>query len=136
MARKAGQPQLTIAVVDRGGGSIAPQYNVNWKPVFCSGYEVDEEGVKKFHHLENKACKCKPGPHWRALKAVARGRVDELALVGGRGSGKSENSFAIMIAGDVYSKDTVYVANKFYRGLVLRENAKDLDDWVSRASEI
>jgi hypothetical protein len=142
VAKKASAARAGIVFADIKNIRYSPDaygrngYDLQWRPVFCSGYEI-VDGQKVFHHFSGgEKCQCKPGPHMRAFKWVATARVDEMALPGGRGSGKSENSFGLMIAGDLASGGKAYIDNKFYRGLVLRENAKDLDNWISRADEL
>lgn len=54
----------------------------------------------------------------------------ELLFGGARGGGKSEATFPWL------GKPAVYDKHARYRGLVLRETAESLADWVDRASEI
>lgn len=141
MAKKAAQARVTVALADETVGrtlhqsAAAAGRTVEWSPVFCAGWD-EVDGKRLYHHFHGGNCQCQPGPHWRAFLMVASGAIDELALVGGRGSGKSEDSFGLMIHGDIVSGHRPYIENKYYRGLVLRENAKDLDDWVSRAEDL
>lgn len=142
MAKKASAPRAGIVFADSKNIRYSPEaydrngYDPQWRPVFCAGYEI-VDGKRVYHHFEGgEKCKCEPGPHVRAFKWVYSAKVDELALPGGRGSGKSENSFGLMMTGDVVSGGKPYIDNPEYRGLVLRRNAKDLDDWVGRANDL
>ncbi len=138
MAQK--KPQAAIAqigIVNSGDEWAAEEkgYQVAWRPIYCAGFDV-VDGQKVYHHFQGKKCGCPPGPHWFVLSIWPKSlEVDELCLPGGRGSGKSEDSFGLLIKGDSASGGRPYIENKHYRALVLRENAKDLEDWVSRAEE-
>ena len=125
---------------------------LGWKQVWCAGFDVDETGKKHFHHLENIPCQCDPGPHALALSSYA----DEVLCGGGKGSGKSECTFAFILRGNLSrwrrrekpydgmrvdqelkalppsGVDVSYVNSKHYTFLVIRKTAKDLDDWFRR----
>ncbi|MDL1870624.1 hypothetical protein FBR05_00275 [Deltaproteobacteria bacterium PRO3] len=63
-----------------------------------------------------------PGPQTEAL----RRSEFEILYGGARGGGKTECGLVVMI-------EPKYVFNPRYRFLVVRKNAKDLDDWLDRA---
>ena len=50
----------------------------------------------------------------------------EILYGGARGGGKTE-------AGMAFMSEDKYRSHPLYRGLVLRRNSKDLDDWIDRA---
>lgn len=107
--------------------------NVKWRPIWCAGYEVDEKGEKHYHHIECIPCHCKPGPQIQALFTRAR----EIALWGGRGSAKSEATFAFLVRGNIPTgtkeADQTYLNCPDYAALVIRKNAKDLRNYFERA---
>ena len=73
-------------LAEQSGGEL----QVAWRPVWCAGSEIGEDGVKRFHHFASVRCKCPPGPQIQALWADA----DEVALLGGRGSAKGQPMWA------------------------------------------
>ena len=106
-----------------------------WRVIYCSGYDIDEKGERQYHHFMNRRCSCEPGPHWQTYTLAHQ--ADEVALVGGRGSGKSETGMALLMGGDLEFglNGEPYIFNKFYKALVLRRNSKDLHDWFTRARD-
>lgn len=70
--------------------------------------------------MDEKPWRSNPGPQRQALKSTAF----EILYGGARGGGKTD-------AGMVWVAEPVW--NPAYRGLVIRRNAKDLSDWISRA---
>jgi hypothetical protein len=108
-----------------------------WRPIWCAGYDADEKGERHYHHLEGIPCHCPPGPQIRAIQSTAR----ETACAGGRGSAKSEASFAFLVRGNINydprnqkPTDMSYLNCPDYSFLVLRKNAKDLKSYFKRAS--
>lgn len=108
---------------------------IAWNLIWCGGYK-EENGERKFHHFERVPCACPPGPQVRALVV----RAKEIALIGGRGSAKSETVLPFLSAGNPelppenpYSVS--YLNCPKYKFLVLRKNAKDLKDFFERAKQ-
>lgn len=129
-----------VVAFEGGYGQDFGKYKVAWRYVWCGGYdeETAEDGTTKrfFHHFTNKKCSCKPGPQVKALTSTAF----EIALGGGRGGLKTETLLAFLVKGNPVPNptdpvDISYVNHSKYRALVLRKNAKDLADFVSRARE-
>jgi hypothetical protein len=109
-----------------------------WRPIYCAGYEVDQDGKKHYHHLERIPCHCDPGPQYQAINKSAF----EIALLGGRGSAKSEATFGFLVKGNYpycvneenpTATDITYLNSQNYSFLVLRKNAKDLKSYKKRA---
>lgn len=73
--------------------------------------------------MSNIIFKPHPGPQTLALKVDG---VYELCFGGSRGGGKS-------MVGMAWLMD--YTSNPKFRGLVIRRNAEDLSDWISRARD-
>src|ERR1051326_1272102 len=118
-------------------GEAAKQ--LKWAPIYCAGYDLDAEGKKHYHHLENITCHCFPGPQFRALLNPTFEKAFEMALTGGRGSAKSELTFGFCARGNLVATgdkktDISYLNNKNYSFLVLRKNAKDLKSYKRRAA--
>jgi hypothetical protein len=113
-----------------------PPENIPWRYIACAGYNIDENGVKHFHHQEMLPCDCPPGPHEWAVTS----RADEIALLGGAGSGKTEDTFGFILKGNPAPRnsraDVSYCNHPHYRFLVLRRNSVDLTDWFDRFSAI
>lgn len=116
----------------------APKEQVLWEPIYCAGFDVDEKGEKHFHHIDRIDCHCYPGPHMWGLWAAQR----EVALWGGRGSGKSEDTFGFLVKGNypryvnpqkLEGADITYLNCSDYAALVIRKNAKDLRNYFERA---
>lgn len=110
-----------------------------WGPVYCAGYDTDEQGKKHYHHLERIPCHCIPGPQYRALFNPTFENAFEVALLGGRGSSKTEVTFGFLARGNLIpagseKTDISYINNKNYSFLVLRKNAKDLKSYKRRAA--
>lgn len=109
---------------------------IGWRPIMCAGYDLDENGKRHYHHIEGIECNCPPGPQYYSLWAQA----DEVALMGGRGSSKSEATMGFLIRGNLdptgHPCDVTYVNHRDYRFLVLRSTAKDLEEYVSRFKQI
>jgi len=109
-----------------------------WRYIWCAGFDTDEKGVKHYHHNECIPCHCPPGPQIQALQSRAR----EIALWGGRGSSKSESTFAFLTLGNspgnydrlnMHPADHSYLNCADYCALVIRKNAKDLRNYFERA---
>ena len=126
----------------------SPGSSIGWRYVHCGGYDevddgVDENGQPKkkrlYHHFENKACNCPPGPQVLVLVSDA----DEIASGGSRGSLKSESGLAFTVRGNLEPyrsanpspADVSYINDPHYKFLFLRKNAVDLDDLFRRAKE-
>jgi hypothetical protein len=72
--------------------------------------------------------------------------IEEIGLFGGKGSGKSSLMRAFLVMGNPHEKATdangnlllnvhrSYTYHPSYRGLILRKNAEDLDDFIGRAN--
>lgn len=108
--------------------------NFKWRPIWCAGYETDEQGKRHYHHIDCIPCHCPPGPQYRAINSSAF----EVALIGGRGSAKSEATFGFLVKGNPVRQtggpsDTTYLNNPNFSFLVLRKNAKDLKSYKKRA---
>lgn len=116
--------------------SAGKEFRVAWRPVWCAGYDTDENGVRHFHHMTGRSCNCRPGPQMAALWAGA----DEIALMGGRGGGKSEATFGFILKGNFDNTgkpaDVTYINDPHYTFLVLRRTAADLDEWFRRFKQI
>ena len=112
--------------------STGQEFRIAWRPVWCSGYETDENGTRHFHHMSGMPCNCKPGPQVRALWSTA----DEIALLGGRGGGKTDCTFGFILKGNFDNTgkpaDVTYINDPHYTFLVLRRTAADLDEWFRR----
>lgn len=119
-------------LAEQSGGEL----QVAWRPVWCAGSEIGEDGVKRFHHFASVQCKCPPGPQIQALWADA----DEVALLGGRGSAKSEATFGFLLKGNFkptgHPCDVTYVNHPDYRFLVLRSTSEDLEEYFTRFKQI
>jgi hypothetical protein len=138
--RKTAQPEASktaIGIGTSGAVDLPKGTKPQWKYVWCAGYDVDDKGEKRYHHFENVACNCKPGPQVQALATDAF----EIALISGRGGMKTETSFAFLSAGNQAvgcvetDVDQSYLKSRHYTALVLRENQNDLNDWFRRAKE-
>ena len=119
----------------------------HWVPTFCRHhFELLEKG--------KSACiyGCPPGPMIRTLISPAF----EILFGGARGGGKTECGRGFLLKGNPSEMGThpggehimqgvgddsycgicvniSYIAHPHYRALILRENEKDLADWLSRA---
>lgn len=126
--------------------------SIGWKAIWCAGHDVDAQGKRHYHHIENIPCNCDPGPHTLALSCYA----DEILCGGGKASGKSEATFGFILRGNLLAwrrkatprdgmrvdqklkelppskADVSYVNSPHYTFLVVRKTAKDLDDWFRR----
>lgn len=109
-----------------------PEDQIVWRCIHCNGFDLDEAGIKHFHHQERIPCKCPPGP--QALAVMSR--ADEIALLGGAGSMKTDATFGFILKGNAVPKgsegDLSYTSHPHYTFLVLRRNSTDLDDWFKR----
>lgn len=111
---------------------------IPWRPIWCAGYDVDEQGQKHYHHLDGLPCHCEPGPQIWSIQSTAF----EVACGGGRGSAKTEGTFGFLIKGNPIADpanasavDVSYLRSPDYKFLVLRRNAKDLKDYFERAKK-
>lgn len=82
------------------------------------------EEEKRRKEAEKNAWRPNPGAQEFVLSIP--GNIREILYGGARGGGKTD-------AGMVWLADPKYLQNKKFRGLVLRRNADDLSDWLSRA---
>ncbi len=133
-------PPVRVAFWD-GKSPIPEGVKVSWRPIFCAGFDVNEAGEREYHQFKYNTpyqCKCSPGPHYRAANSTAY----EIGCGGGRGSGKSELGYGMSIRGNAEvpsdqknPTDVSYINNPNFRGLILRKNSIDLQDWVSRAKQ-
>lgn len=135
-AKAKGEPEARVAISYHGHGyEFPPNHTVGWQYVWCAGYDTDEQGGKHFHHLEGIPCECPPGP--QALATI--NESNEVAFLGGRGSMKTETSFAFLSKGNNgrtkagNDTDHSYLFNPNYTALVLRKTQDDLNDWFHRA---
>ena len=143
MRKTAAPPPIIASFVNPAQGDFLDQVKIAWKPIYCAGFDVNPEtGEREYHHFKYNQpgkCGCKPGPHYRAYNSFAY----EVACGGGRGSGKSELGFGMSIRGNFQKKledqttptDVTYTNNANFRGLILRKNSVDLQDWVARAKQ-
>lgn len=76
--------------------------------------------------LEAEKNAWRPNPGAQEFVLSVPNNVREILYGGARGGGKTD-------AGMVWLVDPKYINNKRFRGLVLRRNADDLSDWLSRA---
>jgi hypothetical protein len=135
--RKAATATAARTVLtDRAHGN-AP---IIWRYVKCAGYDTvigtDGKENQEYHHFSGKECNCSPGPTVQALASGA----DETALVGGRGSMKTECVLAWLIRGNPHGKasnpvDVSYTNTDKYTALILRRTQVDLDDFYRRAKQ-
>lgn len=143
MAKSPPKPPAAYVTVD--AAPIGQQSH--WQPVWCAK-----------HHFENIAngllvCPygCPPGPSMRAMWCEAY----EIGLGGARGGMKTETGRGWLLKGNPWEPyehtdghnvvtlggvrycglcvNTSYIAHPRYRALILRENEKDLADWIARA---
>jgi len=110
-----------------GDFPVGANYQQAWIPVRCAEHH--------FEYLKTGvACSCAPGPAIHMLMTAAR----EICAGGQRGGMKSETGRGWLMKGNPYEPqdhavNQSYVNHPQYRALVLRENEKDLADWLSRA---
>lgn len=150
MLKKKAPPPVAF---DSGGPGTVQGGISHWQPVWCAEhhFETVAAGLNKCQHG------CPPGPFMRALWTPAR----EILLEGGRGGGKTElgrggfllkgnlgeprdhpdGQHLIINPGrpDAYCALCVngsYIHHPNYRALVLRQNEKDLADWIARARSL
>lgn len=78
---------------------------------------------------------------------VFKCKEDEIGMLGGKGSGKSALARGWLVSGNPYEPPTdvngqpilvnrSYTYHPHYRGLILRKNQEDLDDFIQRAAEM
>lgn len=134
-ATGAERQRVALSFYDGHGYSLPANHVVGWQFVWCAGYETDEAGKKRFHHIEGTPCTCPAGPQALAITS----EENEVAFLGGRGSMKTETSFAFLGKGN-YGKtqagnntDNSYLFNPNYTALILRKTQDDLNDWFHRA---
>lgn len=121
---------------------------LQWQAVWCAQHH--------FETLKNRLAKCPhgcpPGPSVRTIWSPAF----EILSGGSRGGMKTETGRGWLIKGNIYAPidhpdgkhvifgsgvnaycgicvNSTYIAHPRYRALILRENEKDLADWISRA---
>lgn len=122
----------TLAELKASGADAA------WRPIQCAGFDLDEQGCKHYHHIEMLPCTCPPGPHIQSLWSTCF----ETAEGGGRGSGKSVNTYGIALRGNPdrwktgASADVSYINHPRYTFLIIRKNALDLDWWFREFRQI
>lgn len=149
MAKKAASNQRPLEFVGSGTTHGSP----HWQPVWCAEhhFETLQRGLIKCPYG------CPAGPSVRTLHS----RAVETLGGGSRGGMKTETGRGFLIKGNIgdptdhpigrdgrpdhvlvgtgsqaYCPICVnisYIAHPRYRALVLRENEKDLADWISRA---
>ena len=142
MARPKGSPPQLRFDTDRVGGQA------HWVPVWCAAHHFQnrERGYIRCPHG------CPPGPTIRTLWA----KSFEILAGGSRGGMKSETGRGFLLKGNLdeisvhpggehvmhgsgdeaycgICTNISYITNPRYKVLVLRENEKDLADWLSRA---
>jgi len=124
-----------------------PQPGDAYNLVWCGGFDIIDRPANQFvkkrkerlyHHFNPDKtagrCGCPPGPSTIAVWNTAR----EVGNLGGRGSMKTDAGLIIAMRplDSTNPEHRPYIAYENYRCLILRKNAKDLEDWFARGRRL